>query len=357
MPYHHLNTLTVFPEKLAHNFSVLSSLHHDINPVPVLKSNAYGHGMKIIAPLLHDYDVPFVCVDSLYEAYELKKYGYKKDILIMGYVDPRDIPRRRNFIYAISDLDYATALIKHSSRVRLHLFLDTGMHREGIADINTDHADAVLTKIAPRIEGVMSHFSTPDNRVVTETQIASFEEQLGILRKYRIYPRYTHIAASGGLLAAHTYREISGSIARCGLAFYGYGSPELQPALRLTTHLIQIKNIKKGETVGYDGTFIAPHDMKIGVLPIGYHDGIDRRLSGVGVVMIRGQVCPIIGRVSMNITTIDLSSIDAQEGDEVLIIDENRDSPVSLLRQSERANMIPYDMLVHLSKEMYRTIS
>ena len=102
-------------------------------------------------------------------------------------------------------------------------------------------------------------------------------------------------------------------------------------SLRLTTHLIQIKNIKRGN--GRLWWYIyRPHDMKIGVLPIGYHDGIDRRLSGVGVVMIRGQkVCPIIGRVSMNITTIDLSSIDAQEGDEVLIIDENRDSPVSLL--------------------------
>lgn len=79
--------------------------------MPVVKSNAYGHGIKILAPILQSYDVPFVCVDSLYEAYELKKYGYKKDILIMGYVHPRDIPRYKNFIYAVSDLEYATALI------------------------------------------------------------------------------------------------------------------------------------------------------------------------------------------------------------------------------------------------------
>ncbi len=86
--------------------------------------------------------------------------------------------------------------------------------------MNSAYAEAILTKIAPRIEGVMSHFSTPDNRSVTEAQLDQFEEQLAVLRKYRIYPRYTHIAASGGLIYAHTYRAVSGSLARCGLAFY-----------------------------------------------------------------------------------------------------------------------------------------
>lgn len=127
----------------------------------------------------------------------------------------------------------------------------------------------------------MSHFSTPENRRISESQMTIFESQLSFLREHRIYPRYTHIAASGGLLSAHQYRHVSGSIARCGLAFYGYGHAELQPALRLSTTLIQIKHIKKGDTVGYDGTFIASEDMKIGVLPIGYHDGMDRRLSDV----------------------------------------------------------------------------
>lgn len=132
MSYHHLNTLTIFPEKLVHNLGILSRLQGNIQPVPVVKSNAYGHGINILAPLLASYDIPFVCVDSLYEAYELEKYGYKKDVLIMGYADPRDIPRRRNFIYAVSDLEYASALIQEYSRVRIHLFLDTGMHREGM---------------------------------------------------------------------------------------------------------------------------------------------------------------------------------------------------------------------------------
>lgn len=130
MTYHHLNTLTIFPERLEHNFHILSHLCPGVTTAPVVKSNAYGHGIKIVAPILAKYAVPFVCVDSLYEAYELEKYGYKKDILIMGYVDPRDIPRRRNFLYAASSLEYAEALIRQYARARLHLFFDTGMHRE-----------------------------------------------------------------------------------------------------------------------------------------------------------------------------------------------------------------------------------
>lgn len=202
----------------------------------------------------------------------------------------------------------------------------------------------------------MSHFSTPDNREVTEGQIVSFDAQLTSLKRHNISPRYTHIAASGGLLQAHEYKKLPGNIARCGLAYYGYGHPDLTPALRLTTKLIQIKHIKKGETVGYDGTFAAEHDMKIGILPIGYHDGMDRRLSGFGVVMIGDEICPLIGRVSMNLTTIDISHISACVGDDVIVIDDDIHSPVSLLRQSERASMIPYDMLVHFNKEMYRSI-
>ena len=353
--YHHLNTLTIFPDKLAHNLDILSRLQGNIQAVPVLKSNAYGHGIKILAPLLASYDVPFVCVDSLYEAYELEKHGYKKDILIMGYADPRDISRRKNFIYAISDLEYASALIGHFSRVRIHLFLDTGMHREGMPEIDSVFAKNTLAKIHPHIEGIMSHLSTPDDTTVTNLQLSRFQFFQNELKNQGITPNYIHIFASGGIIHASGYNTSLGNVARTGLAFYGYGHPDLLPALRFTTRLIQKKVIQKWEEIGYDGTYCAENMMKIGILPIGYNDGVDRRLSSTWVVSLHGTLCPIVGRVSMNLTTIDITHCDAWVGDEVVVIDENPASPISLLRQSERAQMIPYDMLVHLNKEMYRT--
>ncbi len=195
--YHNLNTLTIFPEKLEHNFRVLSELQSDMQVVPVVKSNAYGHGIKMLAPLLNRYVVPFVCVDSLYEAYELEKHGYKKDILIMGYVDPRDIARRRNFIYATSTLEYAQALLRTYSKARLHLFLDTGMHREGIQSLDTVYAREILQKIASHIEGVMSHLSTPDDTQNSHAQIKQFHNALEYLETLGISPQYRHICASG----------------------------------------------------------------------------------------------------------------------------------------------------------------
>lgn len=165
--------------------------------VPVVKSNAYGHGIKILAPLLNTYAVPFICVDSLYEAYELEKHGYKKDILIMGYVDPRDIPRRRNFIYAASTLEYAQAVLRTYSKARLHLFLDTGMHREGIKSLDTTYAREILQKIAPHIEGIMSHLSTPDDTQNSHVQIRQFHSTFEYLETLGIFPQYRHICASG----------------------------------------------------------------------------------------------------------------------------------------------------------------
>jgi alanine racemase len=355
--YHNLNTLTIFPERLEHNFRVLSALQPSIVVVPVVKSNAYGHGIKMLAPLLNKYSTPFVCVDSLYEAYELEKHGYKKDILIMGYVDPRDIPRRRNFIYAVSTLEYAQAVLHSYSKSRLHLFLDTGMHREGIQTIETVYAREVLKRIAPYIEGVMSHLSTPDDTQISHAQISQFHRLLGELKTLGIAPEYRHICASGWLINVDNYGTLVGNLARTGIAFYGYGSEDLLPALRCTTKLIQIKEIQTGDRVGYDGTYLAEKSMKIGVLPIGYHDGMDRRLSGTGFVWVDNTLCPIIGRVSMNLTIVDISDVEGQEGQEIVFISEDKNSPLSLEQQAKRAGMIPYDILVHLNKEMFRTLS
>ncbi len=166
--YHHLNTLTIFPARLKHNLEILSHVA-GIPCVPVVKSNAYGHGLKPLAKEWNTYDIPFLCVDSLFEAYELQKYGYKKEILIMGFVDPLDIPRERKFHYACSDLEYAQLIVKKRKRAKLHLFFDTGMHREGIQSLSK--LDLKILSILKRnIVGIMTHLSTPDNYDIAHAQ-------------------------------------------------------------------------------------------------------------------------------------------------------------------------------------------
>ena len=201
----------------------------------------------------------------------------------------------------------------------------------------------------------MSHLSTPENISVSDGQLQVFQLFQEKLTSLGIIPRYVHICASGGLIQADHYHYPLGNIARTGLAYYGYGHSDLKPALRLTTRLVQTKTIYAGDLVGYDGTYAADRTLKIGILPLGYNDGLDRRLSHKGIVSLHGRDCSLIGRISMNLATIDITDVPGAEvGDEVVVIDEHPDSSVSLLKQSERVGMIPYDILVHLNPLMYR---
>ena len=352
MSYHNLNTLTIFPQHLRHNREMLEKIWN-MTCAPVIKSNAYGHGLKLLAKEWNKYDIPFVCVDSLFEAYELRRYGYKKEVLIMGFIDPDDIPREKKFHYACPDIAYAHAVIKKYKKAKLHLFLDTGMHREGMQEVPKEG----FIPLKKNIIGVMTHLSTPDNPEISQKQIDTFEKQLQQLEKHDIYPEFQHICASWGIIWLKKYTWNTGNIARTGLAYYGYGHQDLLPALRCHTRLMQIKEIHAGESVGYDGAFTAKKSMKIGVLPMGYNDGLDRRFSNIGHVMIRDFLCPILGKVSMNITMIDISKvIDPVVGEEVTYISEDTESPVSLEKQAKTIGVIPYDLLVHLNKEMYRKI-
>lgn len=353
MPYHNLNTITIFPDRLKHNLEVLQRLS-GIPCVPVVKSNAYGHGLKLLAKEWNSYTIPFVCVDSLFEAYELQKYGYKKEVLIMGFVDPEDIPREKRFHYACSDLDYAQVIVKKRNRAKLHLFFDTGMHREGIQSFSKPDLK-ILSSLKRNIVGIMTHLSTPDDHTVTNTQYEAMNRFEKILTEHGIRPTFQHICASGGALNHKKSDQAHDTLARTGIGYYGYGHPELLPALRCHTRLMQVKYLNAGESVGYDGTYTAEKAMIIGVLPIGYNDGLDRRFSNKGFLSIRNMLCPIIWRVSMNITMIDISHVpEPVVGEEVLFISENPKSPISLEKQAKVIDVIPYDLLVHLNKEMYR---
>lgn len=353
--YHNLNVITVFLNHLRENKEFLER-YSSLPIAPVLKSNAYGHGLKLLAKEVNTYLSPFVCVDSLFEAYELQKNGYKKDILIMGYVDPRDIPRKKNIHYAVSDVEYARELINKYKHVKIHLFLDTGMGREWLRLDDCDISWGGLSSLKRNTVGIMSHLASPEQIEISQEQKGMFFEQIKLLRKQGFEPIYSHILASWGLIHSANSEDMYSdmqSLGRSWLAWYGYGHENLKPALRYTTKIVQIKHIKKWDKVGYDGTFTASQDMTIAVLPIGYHDWVDRRLSNIGNMMVEDKLCPILWRISMNITTIDVSHFSASVGQEVVFIDENPASPVSLVRQAERTG-IPYDFLVHLSKETRR---
>ena len=189
----------------------------------------------------------------------------------------------------------------------------------------------------------------------------SFENAQKIVEERGVKLKWVHIANSCGVLNAKYFKGKLGNTARVGKAFYGYDpeqlSNKLKPALILKSHIAQIKRLKKGEKVGYDFTYTAPRDTVIAILPIGYNDGVERNLSNIGVVTVKGKECRIIGRVSMNVTTIDVEGIkNVQVGDEVTVYSNNSKMNNSLDKAGTLARKITHEMLVHLTPSTKRIV-
>ncbi len=362
--YRPLNLIEISRSNLKYNYSYLSSLNKNLKVAPVLKSNAYGHGIIPIARILDKLNPPFICVDSLFEAYALLNANIKAQILIMGYIDPKSLETKSlPLSFSVYDLIQIQSLNKYQPGAKVHIFVDSGMHREGIRTEELEKfADYIKTKTTLKIEGLMSHFAMSDKPKDNQTkkQVEEFKKAKDILNKLGVKPKWIHIANSLGLINNKVLGNI-GNMARVGLAVYGI-DPEgkeskLKPILTLKTHIAQIKNLKKGEKTGYDFTFTAGKDMKIAILPIGYFDGVDRRLSSKGFVKIDGEFCPIIGKVNMNITVVDISKIkNPKPGDNVVIFSDIQSDKNSIQNTAKICGTIAYELPIYLSPTTRRVV-
>jgi alanine racemase len=350
-----LNKIQISKKDLIANYNYLANLNKNTQIAPVVKSNAYGHGVREVAPILDNLKPPFLCVDSLYEAYELKKLNVKSPILIMGYIAPGNLKiKKLPFSYSIYDYHQAELLNKHQKGAKIHIKIDTGMHRMGIRfeELNTLFAKIKKLKNI-EIEGIMSHFSSPKTFPdYTDFQIKNFKTALKVVRDNGITAKYVHIGASGGLLNAGSKITKFTNMARVGISLYGLyrtkNTNNIKPVLSLKSQIVQLKKIKKGEYVGYDKAFRADKDMVIACLPIGYNDGLDRRLTNTGFVKVKGKFAKIIGKVSMNITSIDVTGINAKVGDIVEVFSDRVEDLNSVENAANLCETIPHDLMVHL---------
>lgn len=379
-----LNLITISRERLVENYRALSGINPEIKVAPVLKSNAYGHGIRLVGEILDGVGAPFLCVDSLYEAFQLyTKTKVKTPILIMGYIHPKSLAvKQLPFSFAVYDIRHAKSLNEYQKGAKVHLFVDTGMHREGISMGYLESFLKELIKLEDiEVEGVMSHLAEPakPDSVLSRTQIENFQKAKQAVLDAGFKPKWFHLGGTYGLLNDLT---LGCNLVRVGRAVYGIDDKHslsdnadkhslrsddlkdskalnlrLLPVLKHTTTMVQVKNINKGDTVGYSGTFKAPKDMKIGILPLGYNDGVDRRLSNKGVVTVGGKVCPIIGLVSMNITTIDLSAVpEPVSGQEAVIFSDNEEDPNSVVNASKAGEVLPHEMLIHIAESTKRVV-
>ncbi len=361
--YFPLNTITISEKALDDNYSYLSNLTKDLRIAPVFKSNAYGHGFEI-AKVLDKVNAPFFCVDSIYEGYKLLKQNVKTPILIMGYVDPRNLQiKKLPFSFAIYNREMLENVYKYQPHAGIHIFVDTGMKREGIPMSGLPSLiETLRAKKDIHVEGLMSHFGASDIfNDLTQLQVKNFQIAQALFKTAGISPKWIHHANSSAILNYKNYKGKIGNLARVGISLYGIDpenkNKKLKPILEFSSTLAQIKDLAKGESTGYDFTFKAKKNMKIGVVPAGYNDGVDRRLSNVGYMKIGETFCKIVGRVSMNLTMIDITEVkNARVGDKVIVYSNKSDDKNSFFNSALVCKTIPYDLLVKLTTATKRVI-
>lgn len=336
---------------------------HDL--APVIKSNAYGHGLDLVADAIADRDdVPFVCVAALREARRLQKSDCDISVLIIGYTSVAAITacELSGVTFAITSFEQLKKLdSKLTNQRNFHLKVETGMHRYGVKPENVKHALEIIKGNSHiNLTGAFSHFSDayePDSQF-TRTQIKRWNKVTKTINQFTDVD-YLHMAATSG----HFYRQnIIANTERVGIGMYGvtsYASKlELKPALSLQTKVATIKKVSAGGSVGYSRSFQADSDKLVAVLPLGYQEGVDRRLSNTGSVLVNGKTCPIVGKVSMNATMVDITGTEnVTAGDSVTVLSANPQDPNSVLTVADKIGTIPYEILVHISPELKRVIT
>ncbi|OGE29582.1 alanine racemase [Candidatus Daviesbacteria bacterium RIFCSPHIGHO2_01_FULL_40_11] len=365
--YQTLNIIKVSRDNLLQNFNYVAALDKKVKIAPVVKSNGYGHGIINVAKILDPKNTPYFCVDSLFEAYQLQKAKVKTPVLVIGYTNPENLKfKKLPFSFAVFDLETVKVLNKFQPNCGVHIFVDTGMRREGVTiEELPNFLNNILKLPNVKIEGLMSHLASSKSRTdpLFLAQIKQFKKAKEIFKKMKVHPKWFHIGATGSLVNPETRPIIAGvsNLARAGLALYGFSSStfdeNLKPALSLTSKIVQIKKVSKGEKLGYEGTFTAKKDTLVGVLPIGYYDGVDRRLSNKGIFLVDNIECPVLGRVCMNINIINLKLVpNPKVGQEVIVYSGNPEDKNSIGNCAKRCKTIPYDLLVNLAETTRRIV-
>jgi alanine racemase len=368
-PYEPLIQVIISKDRLLHNLNEFQRLAPQGQIAPVLKSNAYGHGLLEVATVLEHSkaSIPFFIVDSYFEAVALRSNGIKTPLLIIGYSRPETLCNSplKDAAFTVTSLESLRDIATCERKIRIHLKLDTGMRRQGLLASEIESAIQIL-KANPSIilEGICSHLSDADNSdpVFTQKQITDWGAAVKQIAQHFSSLKYRHLSATDG----HTLQpEIDANVSRLGIGLYGITGNHnlkqtlnLKPALEMKTIITGIKHIKEGEVVGYGKTFTADKDMTIATIPVGYYEGLDRRLSNRGIILAGSErrPCKILGRVSMNITTIDITGMQVEINTPVVVISKNTKDPNSIIEIAQTIDTISYEVAVKIPAHLKRVV-
>ncbi len=369
-----LTRVTIDSSALRHNVEILSGICADSQFMAVVKSNAYGHGLNKIVPMLSG-SVDRFGVNSIEEACIVREMDPETSILIMGMNDPADYPEiPPSCPLVLSSLDHIRELMLIRPTVPFHLKVDTGMSRLGQSGSTFRKVLDFLSE-NPQMpwSGLMTHFANVEDvtdQSYAKEQLDNFSEAVKLAqlascgRKLRF-----HCAASSAALILPESRM---DIVRFGISLYGfwpsvstrisahgmYGQlPELRPVLSWTTKIVHINRIESGRNIGYGCTVRLPYEASIAVLPVGYFEGYERSLSNRSHVLIRGKRARLVGRVCMNMIMVDVTHIEnARPGDEAVLIGASESEKITAEDLADLTGTIQYEVVSRIQKDIARFV-
>jgi alanine racemase len=328
--------------------------------VPVLKADGGGHGAIELARRCTPDRVAMIALALLEEAIELRRAGITLPLLVLGPLQLDQIPIALDNAIALGvvgpeELEHVCAVARECD-VNIHLKLDTGMGRMGVIESELPRVMEMI-RATPRLklDGIYTHLANADDAAdpFTEMQIANYDRMLATLRDHGIDAPRHHFANSAATLRGLVR---PGDFARVGLALYGPSRIEtsagvIEPLMRWRTEIMRLKELPAGHAVGYGTTFHTTRASRIATLPVGYADGYSRLLSNNGEVLVRGQRAPVVGRVSMDLVTIDVTDIpNAAPGDEVVLLGDG----ITAEELGEKAQTISYEIFCRISARVPR---
>ncbi|MCD7745630.1 MAG: alanine racemase [Lachnospiraceae bacterium] len=400
MSKHNRVTAYIHMDAVRHNFQVMKgNLREGVKMVAVIKTDGYGHGAVPIAQMLEPYDYIWgYAVAAVSEARQLREAGLSKPILVLGYTFAEDyawmaehgvrptvftVEMAREFAKAAGTISgqypgtgteegaasYASdgtrsgRSAEEHRRFPVHLAVDTGMSRIGVADTQEglDAALSIAKTETLKLEGVFTHFARADETdksaaVNQMNRFAAFCDQLeakgvrGFLR---------HCSNSAGILELP---EANMDMVRAGITIYGiYPSEEmdreanrLQPVMELKSHVVYVKKLPAGTPVSYGGTYVTERETEVATIPVGYGDGYPRSLSNQGSVLINGKRARILGRVCMDQFMADVTGMGVQVLDEVTLMGRDGDDEITVDELGARSGRFPYEFVCDIGKRVPR---
>jgi len=334
--------------------------------VAVVKANAYGHGAPAVAVALQDAGATTLACADIEEAVVLRNAGVTVEILVFGALSVSDVAGvfEHRLTPTISTpgagRSLQAAAAKRGVTLACHLKIDTGMNRLGLRFDNLERTvPEVVSSRNLEIEAVYTHFATADDPdyPLFQTQRERFEDVLARLPQLGVRTLKRHAANSAATLRdSRTWYDL----VRPGLMLYGVIPPPLaatiplKPVMSLRSRVVAVKGVRMGEVVGYGAKWTVPSPGRIAVVPAGYADGLDRRMAGSCAVLIRGRRAPIVGAVNMDMITVDVSELQVETGDEVVIIGEQGGDRLDVREIAAAIGTNPYEVLCRVGTRIER---